>query len=131
VGMTPVYARACVLALLGGPHRKPAYTVTRKEHAFGWYWRETLPQALMIGALVLAAVFGLATRSVWGEFDLGSLYWAALFCLFLGGFVRLGWFGVPVRRPRRRAQPPVTVVPPLEREPETREEVAHVERQAS
>ena len=41
-GLAPVYAKACILALAGGPHRKPSYEVTRKHDEFRWYWRETL-----------------------------------------------------------------------------------------
>ena len=47
-GLAPVYAKACILALRGGPHRKPAYVVTRKHDEFAWYWRETLPHTVFL-----------------------------------------------------------------------------------
>jgi len=100
VGLTPVFARACVVALLGGRDRKPVYRVTRKFDEFTWYWRLVVPHVLVLAALAAAAVYGLATRGFLGDFDLGSMYWALLFGLLLASFVRLSWFGVPVRLPR-------------------------------
>ena len=46
-GLSLVYAKACILALRGGPHRKPEYVVTRKHDEFAWYWRETLPHTVL------------------------------------------------------------------------------------
>ena len=34
LGLAPVYARACIIALVSGPRRKPFYRVTRKIRRF-------------------------------------------------------------------------------------------------
>lgn len=94
LGMAPVYARATLLALTYGPRRKPSYRVTRKEHQYGWYWREALPQILLCAALIGAGVYHLATHSLLRDADLGSLFWAAFFVLGLSRTVRNAWHGV-------------------------------------
>lgn len=103
VGLAPVYAKACVLAVAGGPDRKPAYRVTRKHHEHRWHWRQVLPHMVLLALLVVAGGHTLLTDSLLYEVDLGSLYWTAFFALALGCFVRLSWFGVEVRlRPALR-----------------------------
>jgi len=94
LGMAPVYAWASILALIYGPHRKPAYRVTRKEHVYGWYWREIWPQILLFLALVGASVYHVLTNSLLYEVDLGSLFWAAFFALGLSRIVRNSWYGI-------------------------------------
>jgi cellulose synthase (UDP-forming) len=104
VGMAPVYAKACILALLGGRNRKPVYRVTRKHDEHRWYWRETLVQSILLVVLVAAAARTLVADSLLYEVDLGSMYWSAFFALSLACFVRLSWFGVRFgarARPRR------------------------------
>lgn len=93
-GLLFVYMRGCVLAVLGGPHRKPAYVVTRKQHAHGLYLREVAPQAVLVAVLLGSMAYALATSSFLRGFDLGSAYFAMLYVLLLGGFVRLAWHGV-------------------------------------
>jgi len=109
VGLAPVYAKACVLALLGGPRRKPEYRVTRKHDEHRWYWRQILPQFALFALLVGAMAKALATESVLDGMDLGSLYWAGMFALVLGCFIPKSWHGVRRRgrRVRRAAPPPV------------------------
>jgi cellulose synthase (UDP-forming) len=92
--MAPIYAWATILALAYGPKRKPAYRVTRKEHQYGVYWRETLPQIVLALALALAGVYHVATHSLLDSADLGSLFWAAFFVLGLSRSIRNGWYGV-------------------------------------
>ena len=101
VGLAPVYATACVLAILGGPNRKPVYRVTRKHHEHRWYWRLILPQMALFALLAGATAKALATGSLLDGVDLGSLYWAAMFLLVLGCFIPKSWHGV--RRRARRA----------------------------
>ena len=111
VGLAPVYAKACVLALLGGRRRKPAYRVTRKHDEPRWYWREALPQMVLLALLVGAMAKALATESIVDGVDLGSLYWAAMFALVLGCFIPKSWHGVHRRsRHVRRARPYETAI---------------------
>jgi cellulose synthase (UDP-forming) len=105
VGLAPVYAKACVLAVAGGPNRKPAYRVTRKHHEHRWYWRQVLPQMALFALLVGAMAKALATESLLDGVDLGSLYWATMFALVLGCFIPKSWHGVrPRARRARRAR---------------------------
>jgi cellulose synthase (UDP-forming) len=96
-GLAPVYAKACVLAVAGGPNRKPTYEVTRKYDEFRWYWRETLVQTGFLMLLTGTLVYSLATTSLVTKFDVGSAYWAIFFVILMGGFVRKSWFGLDVR----------------------------------
>ena len=43
-GMAPVFMKASIQAILGGPNRKPVYKVTRKHDDPRWHWGHTLPQ---------------------------------------------------------------------------------------
>jgi cellulose synthase (UDP-forming) len=94
LGMAPVYAKATIIALLYGPNRKPTYRVTRKEHVYGWYWREILTQILLFLALIAASLYHIATHSLLQTADLGSLFWAGFFILGLSRIVRNSWHGV-------------------------------------
>lgn len=93
VGMAPVYARACLQALVGGRFRKPVYRVTRKTTERAWYWREMLPQTALMALLVMSLLFSLATTPLLTRFDVGSAYWAAIFLSFLGSFITQAWYG--------------------------------------
>jgi hypothetical protein len=60
-----------------------------------------------------AGAHAVATQSLVRDVDLGSLYWSLFFAVSLASFLRLSWFGVPLRRSRRRAAPqPVAPVVP-------------------
>jgi cellulose synthase (UDP-forming) len=98
IGMAPVYVWATLLALFYGPRRKPTYRVTRKEAIRGWFWREVLPQTVLLVALIAAALYHLATHSLLRDADLGSLFWAAFFVLLLSQVVRNSWFGLHLRQ---------------------------------
>jgi cellulose synthase (UDP-forming) len=98
LGLAPVYARATIIALLFGPNRKPTYRVTRKEHIYNWYWRDIWPQLALFGALVGASLYHIATHSLLGNADLGSLFWASFFILGLSQIVRNSWHGIGLRR---------------------------------
>jgi cellulose synthase (UDP-forming) len=105
LGLAPVYAWATINALLYGPNRKPRYRVTRKEHAYGLYWREALPQVLMFLALIGSSLYHLATHSLLYTADLGSLFWAGFFVLGLSRAVRNTWHGVDLGQAlKERAQ---------------------------
>lgn len=98
LGLAPVYARACIMALLTGPQRKPRYRVTRKVHRFHWYWRETLVQIVLTALLCASLTYGAMTTPLLTRFDLGSAFWASFLILGLGGFITKGWYGVAWRQ---------------------------------
>jgi hypothetical protein len=113
IGLFPVFAKACLLALLYGPTRKPSYKVTRKEDVFSWYWRETLMQSVCIVALGASIIYSVAYAPHHFTPDVGGIYWAAFFCLLLSSFVRKSWFGVYSKHPSRSdaALPDVVAYP--------------------
>jgi cellulose synthase (UDP-forming) len=111
LGMAPVYARATLIALRYGPNRKPDYRVTRKDHVHAWYWRETLPQSILILTLVVASGYHVVTRSLLTEADLGSLFWAAFFILSLSRVVLNSWHGLnPLQEILKRLRRPLLSV---------------------
>jgi cellulose synthase/poly-beta-1,6-N-acetylglucosamine synthase-like glycosyltransferase len=110
LGLAPVYILACCKALLGGPHRKPRYRITRKDTEVRWYWRETLPHAILAALLPLAFATALATSRLPSlPLLLTTGYWGIVNTAALGGFVARGWSGTsPLRALRsveRRASP--------------------------
>jgi hypothetical protein len=100
-GLCFVYARACVLAVLGGRTGKPRYRVTRKENSFAWHWQQIVPHVLLLGVLFGSMAFSLAEHGLLSSFDVGSAYWAVLYGLLMIGFIRLSWHGLDLR-PRAR-----------------------------
>jgi len=94
-GMAPVYAKAAVLAIIGGPNRKPTYVVTRKEDDVRWHWRHTLPQTTLVLLVLCVMVYGLR----FGTFPslvllAGSVYWGGLNIMLLTSFISRGWYGL-------------------------------------
>ena len=101
-GMAPVYAKAVILALAGGPNRKPSYVVTRKEHDIRWHWRHTLPQTTIVLLVACVMVYALRFGTLPSLALLaGSVYWGGLNIALLTSFVTRGWYGL--RRARRAA----------------------------
>jgi cellulose synthase (UDP-forming) len=94
-GLAPVFARTFVQAVIAGRDRKPIYQVTRKSDRFAWYWRETLPQAVMVAVAILAVLYALLFRDVLEPLSLGGLYFIGLLVIYGAGFVRKSWYGVP------------------------------------
>ncbi|MCM4084931.1 glycosyltransferase [Paractinoplanes hotanensis] len=94
-GMGPVYIACIIRAIVNGPNRKPIYQVTRKAHRYAWYWRETLPQALLFLLLLAGIIKAALTTSLLQ----GSAYWTVLGLVLMGSFLTRSWYGV--RRPRR------------------------------
>jgi cellulose synthase (UDP-forming) len=115
LGLAPVYMLACVKAVLGGPHRKPTYRVTRKTNRVRWYWQETLPQLVLSASVPVAFVIGLATATLPALAILISAgYWGGMNSAALAGFVVRGWFGMSPTQAlrsldRRHHSPPVPV----------------------
>jgi cellulose synthase (UDP-forming) len=105
LGLAPVYIVACCKALLGGPHRKPIYRITRKDTDVRWYWRETLPHAILATLIPLAFAIALATRRLPSlPLLLTTGYWGIINTAALGGFVARGWFGTSPLRALRTVE---------------------------
>lgn len=102
IGLAPVYIVGCLKAVLGGPRRKPIYKVTRKATLINWYWKETVPQAVLAAMVPVAAVAGLALGRIPSLLIVISAgYWGIVNSAALGTFVARGWFGSsPVERMR-------------------------------
>jgi hypothetical protein len=104
-GMAPVYTRAVVLAIAGGPNRKPIYTVTRKQDDFRWHWRQTLPQTTLVALVVAFAIYGLVHQTLPSLTLLaGAAYWGGLQVALLSNFIVRSWYGIK-RRVRDAAAP--------------------------
>ncbi|MHB1355182.1 MAG: glycosyltransferase [Anaerolineae bacterium] len=93
-GLAPIYAKAVILAVWYGPHRKPVYRVTRKNNMYGYFFAEIAFQLFTFVALIGAIIYHLLTRSLLINMDLGSLFWAIFFILLLWGTVRNAWHGM-------------------------------------
>jgi len=102
VGLAPVFLRACFTALVAGRDRKPAYRVTRKEHAFATYWREVSLHAVAVIIIIGGFLYGLLIRQHPYALSPATLYWVVVSVLLIGGFARKSWFGV-ARHPRAPA----------------------------
>lgn len=104
VGLTFVYARACVRAMWYGPRRKPVYRVTRKFRRPGVYlWQVTphLATLVLLGAALTYHLWthGAPTALDLSTLDLGSMFWVLLYGTVLAAFVRRSWYGVRTRQP--------------------------------
>ena len=124
-GMAPVYVKAVVLAIAGGPNRKPVYAVTRKEDDFRWHWRQTLPQATLVLSVFCVMVYAVRFHTLPSLALLaGSVYWGGLNIMLLMSFISRGWYGIR-RAPRfarraiarRRAAAAAAAPPPLRATP--------------
>ena len=58
-GMAPVFIKASIQAILGGPHRKPIYKVTRKHDDPRWHWGHTLPQTTVLMVVMFTLAYAL------------------------------------------------------------------------
>ena len=100
-GLAPVFMKATILAVVNGPDRKPTYTVTRKHHDLRWHWRDTLPQAVVVLAVIATAVYALRFRTFPSPvLLLGTVYWGGLNVILLGNFVTRGWHGLSLASSR-------------------------------
>jgi cellulose synthase (UDP-forming) len=111
-GLAPVFMKASIQAVLGGPNRKPVYKVTRKHNDVRWHWDATLPQVslvlLVLVVLICAVRFGTLPNAT---LLLGAVYWGGLNVVLLCGFITRGWHGVrQVRRGLRGAEPAADAV---------------------
>ncbi len=98
-GLAPVFMKASIQAILGGPNRKPTYKVTLKSDDVRWHWRYTLPQTALVIGVVTIAVYAIRFGTYPSPVLLfGSVYWGALNIILLGNFITRGWHGVTSTR---------------------------------
>jgi cellulose synthase (UDP-forming) len=114
-GMAPVFMKASVQAILGGPNHKPVYRVTRKHDDPRWHWGHTLPQTSVL-ALVAFTVTYAVSHGTLPRLDLlfPFVYWGGLYVALFAGFIARSWYGV---RSLRRAAMPLLRASAVERRP--------------
>jgi cellulose synthase (UDP-forming) len=101
-GLAPVFMKASVQAVVNGPNTRPSYKVTRKHDDLRWHWRDTLPQATLVLAVVATAIYALRFHTFPSPILLlGTIYWGGLNVVLLGNFVTRGWHGLAVSRSLR------------------------------
>jgi len=94
-GMSPVFIRATVQAILGGPKRKPIYKVTRKQTDPRWHWGHTLPQTTVLAIVFCAFAYALRAGTLPPPIVLlPFIYWGGLYVAQFAGFVARSWYGV-------------------------------------
>jgi cellulose synthase (UDP-forming) len=94
-GMAPVFIKASVKAILGGPDRKPVYKVTRKTTDPRWHWGHTLPQTTVLLLVAGTLVYSLSNGRLPSLVTLLPFaYWGGLYIALFAGFVARGWYGV-------------------------------------
>jgi len=109
-GLAPVYVKASLQAIFNGPHRKPVYKVTRKEHDLRWHWQHTGPQILPVILVASVLVYAVVNHTLPSPVQLAAcIYWGGLNVVLLLGFISRGWHGVtrwtPARAPGRSRRP--------------------------
>jgi cellulose synthase (UDP-forming) len=115
-GMAPVFIKASIQAILGGPNRKPVYKVTRKTTDPRWHWGHTLPQTTVLLTVLFTLVYGLRNGTLPRLTTLiPAVYWGGLYVALFAGFVARSWYGVASlrigfpRRMRDRASAPIAI----------------------
>jgi cellulose synthase (UDP-forming) len=107
-GLAPVFMKAVVQGLVGGPNRKPVYRVTLKSDDTRWHWRHTLPQTLVVMTLAVVAITAVRFHTYPSvSLLVGSVYWGALNVVLLANFISRSWHGMRFARTvlgRRRAE---------------------------
>ena len=94
-GLAPIYIKATIQALAGGPNRKPIYKVTRKHHDPRWHWRHTLPQTTLLLTVLCVTAYALRHGTLPDLALLtGTVYWGGLNIILLAGFIVRGWHGI-------------------------------------
>jgi len=109
-GLAPVFIKATIQAILGGPTRKPVYKVTRKHSDPRWHWGHTLPQTCIVLLVVFTGLYSLRHGTLPHPILLCPfLYWGGLYVVLFAGFVARSWYGVRMspRNPavERRQEP--------------------------
>ena len=112
-GLAPVFMKASIQAVVNGPDHKPSYKVTRKHNDLRWHWRDTLPQATIVLAVIVTLIYAIRFGTLPNPvLLLGTVYWGGLNVILLGNFVTRGWHGIAVARSLfRRAPAPADSTP--------------------
>jgi len=98
LGLMPVFMLASIMALAHGPYKKPAYKVTRKYHEFAWYWKETLPQKLIVGVLAISIVVSVLSGKGDAYMDSVLIFWALFFIYGLSQVIKNSWHGMSFKK---------------------------------
>ena len=94
-GMAPVFVKASIQAIAGGPRRKPVYKVTRKHTDPRWHWGHTLPQSAVLAVVACTLLYALRNGTLPRPIVLlPFLYWGGLYVALFAGFVARSWYGV-------------------------------------
>jgi cellulose synthase (UDP-forming) len=94
-GLAPVFIKASIQAILGGPARKPVYKVTRKHNDPRWHWGHTLPQTTVLLTVLFTLVFALRNGTIpRPETLIPFVYWGGLYVALFAGFIARSWYGV-------------------------------------
>jgi cellulose synthase (UDP-forming) len=118
-GLAPVFIKASIQAILGGPHRKPVYKVTRKHNDPRWHWGHTLPQTSVLLMVLFTLIYALRQGTLpRATLLFPFVYWGGLYVALFAGFVARSWYGVVSLR--RAVLPVVSRTSHSAREPHTR-----------
>ena len=94
-GLAPVFIKASIQAILGGPNRKPVYKVTRKYTDPRWHWGQTLPQTAVLMLVLCTLIYALRNGTLPRPIVLlPFIYWGGLYVALFAGFVARSWYGV-------------------------------------
>jgi cellulose synthase (UDP-forming) len=94
-GMAPVFIKASIQAIAGGPNRKPIYKVTRKHTDPRWHWGHTLPQSSALALVLCTFVYALRNGTLPPPIVLlPFVYWGGLYVALFASFVARSWYGV-------------------------------------
>ncbi len=94
-GLAPVFIKASAQAILGGPHRKPVYKVTRKHNDPRWHWGHTLPQTSVLMMVIFTLIYALRNGTLPRATELiPFVYWGGLYVALFAGFIARSWYGV-------------------------------------
>ncbi len=94
-GLAPVFIKASIQAILGGPSHKPTYKVTRKHNDARWHWGHTLPQTSVLMTVLVTLVYALRNGTMPHLTLLFPfVYWGGLYVALFAGFIARSWYGV-------------------------------------
>ena len=94
-GLAPVFIKASIQAIVGGPNRKPIYKVTRKRTDPRWHWGHTLPQTTVLALVLCTLIYALRAGTLPRPIVLlPFVYWGGLYVALFAGFVARSWYGV-------------------------------------
>jgi cellulose synthase (UDP-forming) len=94
-GLAPVFIKASIQAIVGGPTRKPVYKVTRKHNDPRWHWGHTLPQTSVLLVVAFTLIYALRHGTLPRPTELFPfVYWGGLYVALFAGFIARSWYGV-------------------------------------